>query len=52
MTAERNTYGLLYVYDLGGYSTQAIKEWIDYELKSADNPYVGAFIYDVRFLGR
>ena len=24
----------------GGYSTQAIKECIDYELKSADNPYV------------
>ena len=23
----------------GGYSAQAIKECIDYELKSADNPY-------------
>ena len=25
---------------LGGYSSRAIKECIDYELKSADNPYV------------
>jgi hypothetical protein len=24
----------------GGYSAQAIKECIDYEVKSADNPYV------------
>ena len=24
----------------GGYSAQTIKECIDYELKSADNPYV------------
>ena len=33
------------MYDLGAsqmatYSAQAIKECIDYELKSADNPYV------------
>ena len=25
---------------LGGYSAQAIKEYMDYELKSANNPYV------------
>ena len=25
---------------LGGYSAQAIKESLDYELKTADNPYV------------
>ena len=24
----------------GGYSAQAIKEYIDYELKCADNPYI------------
>ena len=27
-------------YFLGGYSAQAIKECIDYDLKSANNPYV------------
>ena len=42
MTAESKTYGLFYITleHPGGYSAQAIKGCIDYELKSADNPYV------------
>ena len=42
MTAESKTYGLfLWPWCLSdGYSAQAIKECIDYELKSSDNSYV------------
>ena len=44
LTAESKTYVLFYMTlvppCLGGYSAQAIKECIDYELKSADNPCV------------
>ena len=37
MTAESKTYGLSYMLMT---LAQAIKEYINYELKSADNPYV------------
>ena len=45
LTAESKTYGLFYITleHPGGYSAQAIKGCIDYELKSADNLYVLPF---------
>ena len=40
LTADSKTFFIWPWCLLGGYSAQAIKECIDYELKSADNLYV------------
>ena len=37
---ESKTHSLFYMTLLGGYSAQVIKECVNYELKSADNPCV------------
>ena len=52
LTAEGKTYCLFYmtlVSLLGGYSAQAIKECIDYELKPADNPLCTNELFDLLY---